>query len=163
MVREALQTVFRYGIALWNDRSRPSHYNLDGLYLQVSSIVSSTSDRVYAIVFIAALGLSVLGLGLTWYLSGDPLFAKQVIRLPRFRFREYESLPTFANGNANGVNRDEKSSALEELKGWRLRMGVLQGAVLLALTIVHTVILLQDGANFLRIVFIVYWVRPSQC
>jgi hypothetical protein len=98
----------------------------------------------------------VLGVGIRWYVTRQSLFVGG-IAFPNLRFRGYESLPTHANGNGNGV-REEKPVILEDLKGWRLWMGVLQGVVLLGLTIVHTVILLQDGTGFLRFVFLAYWV-----
>jgi hypothetical protein len=110
-------------------------------------------------VFIVALGMSVFGLTLTWYWSGDPLFAKETFVLPRFRFRNYESLSHHVNGNGLDHGGD-KSAVLEDFIGWRFRMGVLYSATLLALTIVHAVVLVENGSTFLRIVFVAFWALP---
>jgi hypothetical protein len=116
------------------------------------------TDSIYAIIFLSALGLSVIGLCLTWYLSGQPILASEALKLPRFRFRAYDSLPTHV-ANRNGIDLEEvKNIAPESLTGWRYRMGVLQNAVLLALVFVHVLILITAGPSFLRIVFIAYWV-----
>jgi len=87
--------------------------------------------------------------------------AKQAIKLPTFRFRPYDSLPT---ENGNGIDHgDIPKAAPEPLVGWRYRLGILQNAVLLALVFVHTLILLTLGLQFLRIVFIAYWVWLWVC
>jgi len=50
----------------------------------------------------------------------------------------------------------------EPLQGWRMRMGVLQVAVLLALVASHVVLLLIKGPSFLGLVLIAYWVVNSR-
>jgi hypothetical protein len=138
--------------------SRPSHAALHDFVLDTLKTKSSITDFAYAITFICLLGLSAIGLLLNWYRCKDPIFPKETIKLPRFRFHNYDSLPTHVE-NGNGVgHKKQKIVRIEPLKGWRMRMGVLHTAVLLALTIVHTLILIADGPSFLRIVFIVYWV-----
>jgi len=116
------------------------------------------TDKTYAIVFTSALGLSALSLFSSWFVSRDPIFAKDALKLPRFRPRGYESILTHTE-NGNGVVHGKKENAVpERLTGWRLRLGVLQSLVLMSLVAIHTVILVTDGVTFLRIVFVVYWV-----
>lgn len=114
-------------------------------------------ELVYAIILLTALGISLGSLVTIRLCSYDPIFAREKVRLPRFRNREYESLAPHED-NANGVSHDKLIVIPEEFKGWRLLMGVLLGTVLLALVIVHTLILITNGSSLLRIVFIVYWV-----
>jgi hypothetical protein len=96
-----------------------------------------------------------------WSVSKDPIFAKDVVKLPRFRFRQYDTLPTHYE-NGNGYERPEIHYVMPEpLNGWRWGMGIALDFILLALVVVHTLILLSAGASFLRIVFIVYWVYHS--
>jgi hypothetical protein len=112
-------------------------------------------------VLCAVLGVAALVLCFTRYQSGSPFFAKQAIKLPTFRFRPYDSLPT---ENGNGVDHNDiPKAAPEALVGWRYRLGILQNAVLLALVFVHTLILLTVGPQLLRIVFIGYWVWVFAC
>jgi hypothetical protein len=138
--------------------SRPLSPGLHGLFLTSRLAKPVATDTIYAIIFLSALGLSVIGICLTWYLSGQPILASEALKLPRFRFRAYDSLPTHV-GNGNGIDHEEvKNITPEPLTGWRYRMGVLQNAVLLALVFVHVLILITAGPTFLRIVFIAYWV-----
>jgi hypothetical protein len=117
------------------------------------------TDKAYAIVLISALGISVLMLCVLWYYSGDPIFAKDAIKLPRFRHRSYDSIPTHAeNGNGFDHRKRKESIVPERLVGWRLRLGLLQSLVLLSLVIIHTLILVTSAPTVLRIVFVVYWV-----
>ena len=128
-------------------------------FLPVSlSVATSVSDKIYAIIFITTMGSSVLILCLSGFMSRDPIFAKDVFKLPRFQYRDYEAISSHAQiGDA--IDHNNKRNAVpERLTGWRLRLGVLQSLILLSLVTVHTVILVTDCATFLRIVFIVYWV-----
>ena len=119
----------------------------------------SITDKAYAIVFIIALAVSILILGISRYVSGDVLLAKDVVKVPRFRVRQYEVLPTHVE-NGNGIGHSEtKRKWLEPYTGWRWRMGVLLELVLIALVALHAFILVTEGLNILRIMFIVYWVR----
>jgi len=161
MLREALQTVFRYdplncGITV----SRPAHYRVDTFFFQLSATAElSITDKAYAIVFIIGLAVSILILGISRYVSGDALLAKDVVKVPRFRVRQYEVLPTHVE-NGNGIAHSEtKRKWLEPYTGWRWRMGVLLELVLIALVALHAFILVTEGLNILRIMFIVYWVR----
>ena len=131
------------------------------MFIQSEIPLGSVTDKTYAIVFITALGLSALVLCLQRIVSGDPIFPKGVVKIPRFRYHDYDPLPTHVQ-NGNGVGLPEhKDFTPEPLLGWRLRMAFLHSLVLLALLLVHTVILLNDGTTFLRIVFVPYWVRLS--
>jgi hypothetical protein len=122
------------------------------------SVATSVTDKTYAIVFITALGLSALVLCISWFMSRDPIFAKDFLKLPRFQHWDYETVSSHAE-NGNGIDHNNKRNAMpERLIGWRLRLGVLQSLVLLSLVTVHTVILVTDCPTFLRIVFVVYWV-----
>jgi len=112
-------------------------------------------------VFCTVLGVAALAICFTRYRSGDPFFANQAIKLPTFRFRPYDSLPT-ENGNGVG-HSDAPKATLEPLVGWRYRLGIFQNALLLALVFVHSLILLTVGLQFLRIVFVAYWVCISVC
>jgi hypothetical protein len=137
------------------DISRPVHYGLLDLFSESLSVTTG-GDKIYAIVFITALGLSALALCLSLLISNDPIFAKDVPKLRRFRHRDYETVASHAE-NGNGIHH-KKNAVPERLTGWRLRLGVLQSLVLLSLVIIHTVILVTDGPTFLRIIFVVYWV-----
>jgi hypothetical protein len=117
------------------------------------------TDKAYAIVLISALGISVLMLCLSWYYSGDPIFAKDAIKLPRFRHRSYDSIPIHAeNGNGFDHRKIKENVVPEQLVGWRLRLGLLQNLMLLSLVIIHVLILVTSGPTVLRIVFVAYWV-----
>ena len=73
-------------------------------FLPVSlSVATSVTDKTYAIVFITALGLSAFVLCLSWFMSRDPIFAKDVLKLPRFRHRDYETVSSHAE-NGNGID-----------------------------------------------------------
>jgi hypothetical protein len=138
--------------------SRPLSPGLHDLFLNSALAKPPVTDLTYAIIFLSALALSAFALCLTWYLSGQPFFANEALKLPRFRFRNYDSLPTEV-ANGNGIDHGQSQNiAPEPLTGWRYRMGVFQNAVLLALIFVHALILVTDGPDFLRIVFIAYWV-----
>lgn len=132
------------------------HPGLGNLSLSRPIKDSSKIDPIYAIVLCAVLGVAAIVLCFTRYQSGSPFFAKQAIKLPIFRFRPYDSLPT---ENGNGVDHEDIPKVNPEpLVGWRYRLGILQNAVLLALIFVHALILLTVGVQLLRIVFIAYWV-----
>jgi hypothetical protein len=106
------------------------------------------------------LGLSVVILLASRLLSGDPIFTKEALKLPRFRVREYEALPTHVQ-NGNGIGHAEEkqeTKTVEPLVGWRLRMGIAHTAVIAGLLAIHVVILISDGPTALRITFVVYWV-----
>lgn len=136
--------------------SRPLHPGTANLFLTSPIIVSSKTDTIYAIVLCAVLGVAALVLCFTRYRSGNPFLAKQAIKLPTFRFRPYDSLPT---ENGAGVDHgDSPKVTPEPLVGWRYRLGILQNAVLVGLVFVHALILLTVGPQFLRIVLIGYWV-----
>ena len=129
--------------------------NLNSLSIAVEM---SLTDEIYAILFVAALAVSFLTLVVLRLVSKTPLFPKDVIKIPRFRHVEYDALPSFAeNGNIDG-QKEAKSFALEPLKGWRFRLGILQKLVLISLVIVHTLILVLNGATGLRIIYVPYWV-----
>jgi len=147
------------------DISRPLHREFHEYWHASLLPKPSLTDKAYAIVFLGALGLSVLILFLSWYVSRNPVFPKEVIALPRFRHVGYESLPTHAE-NGNGVDHERKESKAlvpEKLKGWRLRLGLFQSAVLAALLAVYAIILVTVGPTLLRIVFIAYWVPLLFC
>jgi len=132
------------------------HPGLGNLSLSPPLKYSSKIDTIYAIVLCVVLGVAAIALCFTRYQTGNPFFAKQAIKLPIFRFRPYDSLPT---ENGNGVDHDDVPKVTPEpLVGWRYRLGILQNAVLLALIFVHALILLTAGVQLLRIVFIAYWV-----
>lgn len=140
------------------DISRPTHHRAPDLFPMSLNVAASVTDKTYAIVFITALGLSALTLCLCWYLSRDPIFAKDILKLPRFRRLDYQTVSSRAE-NSNGIDHNSNKNAVpERLTGWRLRLGVLQSLVLLSLVVIHTVILMKDCPTFLRIVFVVYWV-----
>lgn len=93
-------------------------------------------------------------------ISGKPIFEKEkTIKLPRFRVREYDSLPTHVQ-NGNGIRHANEKTFREPepLKGWRLRMGIAHTAVIASLVAIHVVIVITDGFTPLRIAFVVYWV-----
>jgi hypothetical protein len=120
----------------------------------------SLADKTYTILLICALGLSAIILLTARLLSGDPVFSKETIKLPRFRVREYEALPThIQNGNGIGhVEGKQETKTVEPLLGWRLGMGIAHTAVIAGLLAIHVVILISDGPTTLRIAFVVYWV-----
>jgi len=118
---------------------------------------ATVTDKTYAAIFVSALGISVLLLCVSYYISRDPVFPKDTLKLPRFRNRDYHSVAQHAE-NGNGVEIKERKRTPEPFKGWRFRMGVLLNFVLIALVVVHTIILDLSGPTLLRIVFIVYWV-----
>lgn len=163
MVREALQSVFKYppkiGTAISN-RSRPSYQDVHHLFIESAIPLHSVTEKAYMIVFISALGLSALIICFKRIVSGNPFFPKGVVKMPRFRPpREYESLPTHIE-NGSGIHAQDRGLLkAEPLLGWRLRMGILQSIVLLALTLVHAVILSQqDEIEFRRTVLVIFWV-----
>jgi hypothetical protein len=120
---------------------------------------SSVTDKTYAILLIAALGLSVMTLLLSRIISGDPIFSKEVIKLRRFRAREYKSLPTHVQtGNGLGHVDGKMPDSPEPLNGCRLRMGILHTAVIASLVAIHVLILLTVGLTMLRIAFVIHWV-----
>ena len=138
--------------------SAPAVDLLNNFIFESSLPELSTTDTAYAIVLISVVGLSVLLLSVLRFVSGDPIFSKPLFKLVGFRYQNYDSLPTHIE-NGNGVDhRDAKVFAPEPLNGWRLRMGILQSLVLLALLIVHAVIFATSRANMLGIVLIVFWV-----
>lgn len=161
MVREALQDVFRYRPRFNGDVNfrHPVHYGFHDLFLQGPEAPESLTDEVYVVVFTSALGLSALQLCAARYWSNDPIFPKETLKLPRFRCQDYESVPSHRENGHDISHTKARNTALEPLEGWRLRMGVLQGIILLALVAIHAVILVSDGPTSLRIVFVVYWVR----
>jgi hypothetical protein len=161
MVREAIQTVYRYelNVDCEIDVSYPGHFGLKQLFNESSFAETSIADKTYTILLISALGVSVLILCLSWYVSGDPIFVKDAIKLPRFRHLDYNPIHSHTE-NGNGINhREAKKFRTEPLNGWRLWMGVLQNLVLLSLVAIHVVVLVTAGPDFLQIVFVVYWVR----
>src|SRR5271156_6232784 len=131
---------------------RGPHYRVDTFFLPLSIISEvSITDKAYALVFIIALAVSILILGVSRYVSGDALLAKHVVKVPRFRFRPYQVLPTHVE-NGNGIGHSEtRPKWLEPYTGWRWRMGVLLELVLVALVAVHAFILVTEGLNLLRI------------
>lgn len=143
------------------DVSRTPHYGFMSFLSESFVADTSIADRTYAIVLISALGVSTLMLFAAWYTSRDPIFAKDLIKLPRFRHRDYNSIPRHAE-NGNGIDHGEvkRNVTPERLTGWRLRLGVLLSLVSLSLVAVHAVILVTSGPTLLRIVFVVYWVYP---
>ena len=132
------------------------HPGLEKLSLSPAIKYSSKIDTIYAIVLCAVLGVAAIALCFTRYQSGSPFLAKHFIKLPTFRFRPYDSLPS---ENGNGVDHDDVPKVTPEpLVGWRYRLGILQNSVLLALIFVHALILLTIGVQLLQIMFIAYWV-----
>jgi hypothetical protein len=119
---------------------------------------SSITDRTYAISFTAVLGLSLLALGVTRYISQDPIFTRNAV-FKRAPYAHEGLEPLLANGHSeNGSIADRKTPHPEPLKGWRLRMGIFQGCFLLALVVAHSAILGLNGTSVLQLVFITYWV-----
>jgi hypothetical protein len=141
--------------------SHPHHHQFwNALANAANGTQPSLADTTYAILLISALGLSVLILLASRLLSGDPIFTKETLKLPRFRVREYEALPTHVQ-NGNGIGHAEEmqeTKTVEPLVGWRLRMGIAHTAVIAGLLAIHVVILISDGPTALRITFVVYWV-----
>ena len=135
----------------------PLNYGFHNFISNLLIIDAPCTELVYAVIILTALGVSLGSLVTIRLRSHDPIFAKEKVKLSRFRNGEYESLAPHEE-NANGVSHDRLAVIPEEFKGWRLAMGVLLGIVLIALVIVHTLILITNGPSLLRIVFIVYWV-----
>ena len=75
------------------------------------------TDKTYAIVFITALGLSALALCLSWFISRDPIFAKDVLKLPRFRHRDYETVSSHAE-NGNGIDHNKQQECRTRAIDW---------------------------------------------
>ena len=138
--------------------SHPAHH-IGFIQSVIDSFDAKTNvtDKTYAGIFIFSLAFSLVILCTSHYVSRDPIFPKETLKLPRFRHRDYDSLDQHAQ-NGNGVDHKERKRTPEALKGWRFRMGVLLNFVLIALVVVHTIILDLSGPTVLRIVFIVYWV-----
>jgi hypothetical protein len=120
----------------------------------------SVADEVYAGVLLVAVGLSLLVLLVLRFVSKAPLFPEDVLKIPRFRSNGYDELPTVVENGSVG-QKEKPSFALEPLKGWRRRLGILQEAVLISLVVLHALTLVLNGATLLRIVFVVYWVVIS--
>ena len=162
MAREVFQTVFRYAHSsqcFLNAVSHPAqHLRFVNSVIDSFHSKATVADKSYAGVFISALGISILILCASYYLSRDPIFPKDTLKLPRFRHRHYYDSVAQHAENGNGVEIKERKKTPEPLKGWRFRMGILLNMVLIALVIVHTIILDLSGPTLLRIVFIVYWV-----
>jgi hypothetical protein len=103
------------------------------------------------------LGLSLLGLFVTWFQCKDPILpTKSFLKLP-----QYHRIGDGSNG-VNGVHEVPQLKKPEPLQGWRMRMGVLQVTVLLALVASHVVLLQINGPSFLGFVLIAYWVVNSR-
>lgn len=134
------------------------HFGFQDVF-QTSLTAESLTDEVYAVAFTSILGLSALLLCAARYWSDDPIFPKKILKLPCFQCPDYDSVLT----NAENVHEigpiKTRNTAPEPLEGWRLRMGALQGVILLVLIAVHAAISVSDGPTLLRIMFIVYWVR----
>ena len=143
--------------------SRPAQH-IEFVQSVIDSFEAKTTvtDKTYAGIFTFALAISLVILCTSYYVSRDPIFPEETLKLPRFRHRDYDSLAQHAE-NGNGVDRKERKKTPEPLKGWRFRMGVLLNFVLIALVVVHTIILDFSGPTVLRIVFIVYWVYLRNC
>ena len=116
MIHQILQTVFRYEAPNYNDKadnSRPPQNELQN-FLSVSlSVATSVSDKIYVIIFITTMGSSVLILCLSGFMSRDPIFAKDVFKLPRFQYRDYEAISSHVQiGDA--IDHNNKRNAVPE-------------------------------------------------
>jgi len=130
-------------------------HSLHSLYLdgQTLKVNLSNTDRIWAIALLSILGASVLGLFITWLRYRDPIFASEsIFKLPR-----YHQIGETSNG-FNGLHDLSEPKLPEPLQGWRLRLGILQLGVLIALLSSYIAFLLLNGPTFLNIVLTAYWV-----
>ena len=130
------------------------------ILIDIFDAKTTVTDKAYAGIFTSALAISVLILCTSYYRSKDPIFANKVLKLPRFRHRNYDSLAQDPE-NGNGVDPKEGRKNPEPLNGWRFRLCILLDLFFFALVVVHTVILVSSGSTLLRIVIIPYWVDSS--
>src|SRR5947207_3972778 len=72
--------------------SSPSFLQLDSTMVQSSSVASSRTDTVYAIIFIVGMSLSLSSLGVIRLVSRDPICSHNFVKL--HRHRNHEVLPT---------------------------------------------------------------------
>src|SRR5579859_1248740 len=106
MVREAIQSVFRSlsckGAVI--ECRHPLNHGFHEFLSHTLILQQTRTDLVYGIVFLTALGVSLLTLFALWIRSGDPVFAKEAIKLPRFRFANggYDALSQHEE-NGNGI------------------------------------------------------------
>lgn len=136
-----------------HDSSRHS----DQMLFHSSRIAASTTDTAYTAIFVGAIALSVLTFAAVWFYSLSPVFSKFEFHVRRFV--GFGVVPTQPDNDIEGDLGDSKE-AVEPFSGWRLGMGVLLNITFVALTVVHTLILIENDGTSFQIVFVIYWVCP---
>lgn len=115
----------------------------------------SPVQAAYSVVFLGVLFSSIINF---WLTSGPPI-CSEMIRLLSPLGRNYEILPTSEPGD-NTSNEPQEAMEVEPLSGWRFRSGALLTSILLVLTILHSLIWLEDRDSLFQVIFIIYWVSP---